>query len=342
MKPFAHIFAGLLMGLTSSFVAADSSGTGFFISSDGLIATNFHVIEGGQSITITRFNGRQSIATPLITDKANDIAVLQVHEGSTEAFLPVRHSSTVQLGADLLTIGFPLTSIQGIEPKVTSGILSSLSGMRDDPTRFQISVPVQPGNSGGPLIAKDGSVVGIVTSKLNAMGVVKATGDIPQNVNFAVKSSYLVELFGTRLIDSRVKANFKAGPTLSTEDIVRRALNAVVLINVKTGQITPPVKAPETRPPQDPGPSTAVFGNVRFATLGGQLEVVNITPNNSNSRTTLRIGDRVVGCMSKVVVYEIGDLVKCAQTGKSPVEGKVQYIFRIHRAGEESVSSIIK
>lgn len=208
------IIFGLLLTFVTSVAMADASGTGFFISNDGLVATNFHVIEDAQAITVTRFNGRQSSATPLITDRANDIAILQVQDATQETFMPVRHSSTVSRGAELLTIGFPLTSIQGKEPKVTSGILSSLSGLDDDPTRFQVSVPVQPGNSGGPLIAKDGAVIGIVSAKLNALGVVKITGDIPQNVNFAVKSSYLIELFSTHAIDNRIKAIYKIGSKL--------------------------------------------------------------------------------------------------------------------------------
>ena len=77
---------------------------------------------------------------------------------------------------------------------VTDGIINSLSGIRDDPRVFQISVPVQSGNSGGPLVAQEGNVVGIVVSKLSAVALLKETGGLPQNVNYAVKSNYLLEV----------------------------------------------------------------------------------------------------------------------------------------------------
>lgn len=336
---------------------AGTSGTGFFVSQDGLVVTNFHVIEDAKSITITRFNGKQSTATAVVLDRANDIAILQVDEASQETVLQVRHSSTANRGTDLLTIGFPLTSIQGKEPKVTSGILSSLSGLDDDPRHFQISVPVQPGNSGGPLIAKDGTVIGIVTSKLNAIGVVRATGDIPQNVNFAVKSAYLTELFSNRVIESRVKATFKPGPNLSTEEIVRRSLNAVVLINVQTStKSTPPPPTSNTPRPNDtaPTPSNLDFGNVKFVNNEGYLEVSDIAYNHPSARTTLRIGDRIVGCMKgnevysgPTRVYTVNDLKKCMVT--TPVKSFMpeapdiyQYMFRIVRLSRETVGSIIK
>ena len=355
----SHFLIGLSLGIAifSRVANADSSGTGFFVTQDGLVVTNFHVIEGANSITITRFNGKQSTATPVVLDRANDIAILQVDEASQETVLQVRHSSTANRGTDLLTIGFPLTSIQGKEPKVTSGILSSLSGLDDDPRHFQISVPVQPGNSGGPLIAKDGAVIGIVTSKLNAIGVVRATGDIPQNVNFAVKSAYLTELFSNRVIESRVKAIFKPGLNLSTEEIVRRSLNAVVLINAKTS--TKPNSLPPTSSsphPNDtaPIPSNLDFGNVKFSTNEGYLEVSDIAYNHLSARTTLRIGDRILGCMKgnevytgPTRVYTINDLEKCKLTtpvkSLSPQAPDIyQYMFRIVRLSRENVGSIIK
>lgn len=359
MKQQSQIKIGFILFSMSFFSMADSSGTGFFVSEDGLIVTNFHVIEDAQAITITRSNGKQSKASPLITDKANDIAILQIEDGVQETFLTVKHSSIVSLGTDLVTIGFPLTSIQGKEPKVTSGILSSLSGLNDNPTHFQISVPIQPGNSGGPLIAKDGTVIGIVTSKLNAIGVVRATGDIPQNVNYAVKSSYLVELFNSRVFNTRVKATHKPGPNLGIEEIVRRSLNAVVLVNVKT---IPKSKSSESVGNVPSLPNQGLlsvdldFGNVKFIHSDGRLEVKNIVYSHEKYRTTLRIGDRIVSCFSGrevytgvTRVYGVEDLEKCkspstSKNGKSSMlqEGTSQYIFRIMRLGNEAIGSVIK
>src|SRR5207249_3907696 len=98
-------------------------------------------------------------------DAANDLAILKV-EGKSRA-LPVAASRIVQLGEPVFTIGFPNVALQGFEPKLTRGEVSSLAGIQDDPRYFQISVPVQPGNSGGPLVDSRGNVVGIVGMRMD-------------------------------------------------------------------------------------------------------------------------------------------------------------------------------
>jgi hypothetical protein len=114
---------------------------------------------------------------------------------------------------------------------MTKGEINSLSGLQDDPRHWQISVPVQPGNSGGPLFDEAGNVVGVVLSKLDAIKVAKFTGDLPQNVNYAVKSIYalpLLEPFGANLaLDSGVSSF----PN-KLEDVVEKVQGAVVLILV--------------------------------------------------------------------------------------------------------------
>jgi S1-C subfamily serine protease len=110
-----------------------------------------------------------------------------------EAFGPplaFRERPPVRRGDTVVTYGFPLTGILSSGPTLTTGDVSALSGLRDNPLQYQISAPVQPGNSGGPLLDAQGHVVGVVTSKLNAARIAQMTGgDIPQNVNFAVKGA---------------------------------------------------------------------------------------------------------------------------------------------------------
>jgi S1-C subfamily serine protease len=96
------------------------------------------------------------------------------------------------LGDSVSTLGFPNPELQGNAPKFTRGEINSLAGLRDDPHRFQISAPIQPGNSGGPLLDRSGNVVGLVQSTLNDARQLLATGLVPQNVNYALKSEYLV------------------------------------------------------------------------------------------------------------------------------------------------------
>ena len=122
-------------------------------------------------------------------DARRDLAILSVPDGFGPP-LSFRETPPVRRGDQVVTYGFPLTGLLSSGPTLTTGNISALSGLRDNPLHFQISAPVQPGNSGGPLLDSQGNVVGIVTSKLNAARVAQMTGgDIPQNINFAVKAS---------------------------------------------------------------------------------------------------------------------------------------------------------
>jgi serine protease Do len=101
--------------------------------------------------------------------------------------LPLAPGSEIKLGDSVFTIGFPNTDIQGVAPKLTRGEISSMAGIRDNPRYFQISVPVQPGNSGGALVDERGNVVGVVAARLDDAVTYNASGALPQNVNYAVK-----------------------------------------------------------------------------------------------------------------------------------------------------------
>jgi hypothetical protein len=164
------------------------SGTGFFVTDDGYLLTAFHVVADAARIVI-RTKAGTFAATLVKADKANDVALLKM-TGKFPA-LPVASSRRVRLGESVFTIGFPNIELQGFAPKLTKGEISSLTGMQDDPREFQISVPVQPGNSGGPLVNQNGSVVGIVEAQLADMATLQTTGSLPQNVNYAMKSSVL-------------------------------------------------------------------------------------------------------------------------------------------------------
>jgi S1-C subfamily serine protease len=125
-----------------------------------------------------------------------------------------------------------MLSIQGTEPKITNGIINSLSGINDDPRMYQISVPVQPGNSGGALVTIDGLVVGVVTAKLSASNTLKTTGSLPENVNYAVKSNYLLELLRSHKVRAKVETR-ASGKELRLVDLAARVEKATGLIIVK-------------------------------------------------------------------------------------------------------------
>ncbi len=176
--------------------AFSASGTGFIISSDGYIISSLHVVQKAKKISVRLKNGKVLNATIVRTDPNNDLVVLKVNETNLKA-ASIISSSSIQRGEKVYTIGFPQFFIQGTEPKLTDGIISSLTGIKDEPSSFQITNPIQPGNSGGPLFTEDGLIIGVVNSTLSAVAVLKATGSLPQNVNFATKSNYLIELLNT-------------------------------------------------------------------------------------------------------------------------------------------------
>jgi S1-C subfamily serine protease len=121
--------------------------------------------------------------------------------------------------------------MQGFAPKLAKGEIASLSGAADDARYFQISVPVQPGNSGGVLVDERGNVIGIVSAKLNASVALAASGSLPENVNYAVKSSFLLSfLESVPAVSARLKEPITADRKF--EDVVKSAQDAAVLVLV--------------------------------------------------------------------------------------------------------------
>ncbi len=172
-----------------------TTGSGFFLTIDGLIATNAHVVEGSKKITIKVVgeNGVKSYNTKLeLKDSKNDVAILRIIDTSFKLLNSIPYSliDNAEIGEKTFTIGFPLNDVMGTNFKVTDGIISSLSGIQDDIRYMQMTVPVQPGNSGGPLFNRDGDIIGITSAKLNPLAV----GTTIENVNYAIKSSYLINL----------------------------------------------------------------------------------------------------------------------------------------------------
>ena len=140
-------------------------------------------------------------------------------------------SRTVKLGGTVATVGFPDIGLQGFAPKLAKGEIASLAGAADDPRYFQISLPVQPGNSGGALVDARGNVVGIVAAKLDASVALAATGSLPENVNYAVKSSLLLS-FLESVPEVSVKLKAPISGERKFDEVVGSAQSASVLVLV--------------------------------------------------------------------------------------------------------------
>lgn len=175
-----------------------SSGTGFAISHQGHILTNHHVIDACPSVRVL-VDGEQQESAVLATDKQNDLALLKMAK-PTPNIARFRKGRGIRSGDSVVVVGFPYSRILASEANVTSGAVSALAGIRNDSRFLQISAPVQAGNSGGPVLDTSGHVVGIVESKLNALAMALITGDIPQNVNFAVKDAIAMSFLDSRSV----------------------------------------------------------------------------------------------------------------------------------------------
>lgn len=204
------------------------SGTGFFITDDGYAVTNQHVAAVGADVRIMTAHG--TVAAKVIkSDDAIDLALLKV-DGKFAA-IPIISSRSVRLGDPVVNVGFPNIDLQGFAPKFARGEIASLAGPADDARYFQISVPVQPGNSGGALVDQHGNVVGVVSAKLSAKAALLTSGALPENVNYAIKSSFLLSFLesvpevSAKLRDPNVNGS-KSG------DFIEQAKDASVLVLV--------------------------------------------------------------------------------------------------------------
>lgn len=180
-----------------------SFGTGFFISPQGLALTNDHVAGDCRSVVV-RLEGRELPAQVVRRDTRNDLALLRVASREAVPFASFRSGASVRVGEGVVVAGFPLPEVLQNGINVTIGNVSAMAGLGGNSGLMQITAPVQPGNSGGPLLDMAGNVIGVVVSKLDATRVAQATGDIPQNINFAVHGT-LARLFlesgGDRIVE---------------------------------------------------------------------------------------------------------------------------------------------
>lgn len=191
-----------------------ASGTGFGISSNGIIVTNFHVIDGAKIIKVRGINSdfnKTYKAQVLVSDKNNDLAIIQINDYGFTSLGTVPYTIKTTLagvGADIFVLGYPLRATMGDEIKLTNGIISSRTGFQGDITSYQISAPVQPGNSGGPLFDSQGNLIGIINAKHGGA----------ENTSYAVKTSYLTNLID--LLPSQPKlqtVNSLIGKTLTQQ-----------------------------------------------------------------------------------------------------------------------------
>jgi S1-C subfamily serine protease len=205
-----------------------STGTGFFVSSQGHVLTNHHVVDNCNAITVALNDSISTSARVVGRDAKNDLALLATTGLKPDTVPNLR--TGVRLGESIFVYGFPLSGLLASSGNFTIGNVTAVAGPADDTTMIQISAPLQPGNSGGPVFDQNGNVVAVVVSKLNALRVAKVTSDIPQNVNFAIKSLIAMGFLETGSVNALTNASTTK---LETTQIAERARTFTAQIRCK-------------------------------------------------------------------------------------------------------------
>lgn len=262
------------------------SGTGFALK-NGYIVTNYHVIENAKSIFIQGIKGDFSPkynATIIATDKYNDLALLQISDNSFSGFGSIPYNvktSVSDVGEEVFVLGYPLTSTMGDEIKLTTGVISSKTGFQGDVSLYQISAPIQPGNSGGPLFDNKGNLIGIVNAKHKGA----------ENVGYAIKTSYLKNLIESSISTSILPNNNQiAGLPLTGK--VKSLKNYVFMITCSnTGSSSAYSATPSTsisiKTIEHPsvGRTTAERAKIKSVKLAKDYTAIEITSNNQSGNS---------------------------------------------------------
>ncbi len=203
-------------GETNKYTVFSGSGTGFVVSKEGVVATNHHVIDNCGRIVVDERDARL-----ILQDKINDLALIKV--GKTYEKVSRLSYRSPTLGSDVSVFGYPLSDMMSEKHiSLTKGSVSSLAGMGGNLSNFRFTAPVQPGNSGGPIINKEGKVVGITRAVLGKSVLEK--GDfLPQNVNFGIRSSLLINMMESKMIPVN-------DTPLQVEDIVKHYIKTTKYI----------------------------------------------------------------------------------------------------------------
>ncbi len=199
-----------------------ATGTGFYVARDGSLITNNHVVAECSTMRIS--DGRDGIPVKVVAvDPQRDLALLQASKPVDTVALFRADKS--KLGENVVVVGFPLSGLLSSQPIVTSGIISALAGMRDNQHELQISAPIQPGNSGGPLFDSTGRIAGVVVATLDTVRLARAIGVVPENVNFAIKGDEARQFLSAHGV---AVATADTSKELSTAAIAEQAVKMTV------------------------------------------------------------------------------------------------------------------
>lgn len=263
--------------------ASQWTGTGFALKNNYLV-TNYHVIDKAKTILVHGIDGNLTKgynATVVASDKHNDLALLQVNGiniSNTGIPYTVKTNAT-EVGEEIFVLGYPLTSTMGEEVKLTTGVISSKTGFQGDVSLYQISAPIQPGNSGGPLFDSKGDVIGIVSSK--HVGT--------ENVGYAIKTSYLKNML-ENVTSSNLLPNNNKLSGLKLSDKVKTVKNYVYYIVCSNSANSTNETAIKTNIPSS---ESSVNSNESKSVIGYRVQVFKGGNTQNDRETANKIGEEL-------------------------------------------------
>ena len=266
-----------------------STGTAFSVAPQ-LLVTNHHVIAGCRKLSVVTPEGRRA-ASVVSAEASIDLALLRVF-GLRGAVANLRTPRIVSLGETISVFGFPLTGTLSSSGNFTGGLVSSLQGLRNAAGEIQITAPVQPGNSGGPVMDASGLVVGVVQSKLDAVRAAALTGDMPQNVNFAVALDVLADFLEMNQVPFRSSPR---GANLDTAQVARMAQQFTYRVECEGAPASPapPQQAQRGLPPCLGDSAASFWTNCvgTYTTPSGTKYVGEFRDDKRNGQGTLTFPD---------------------------------------------------
>lgn len=244
------------------------SGTGFVVSASGHVLTNNHVTRDCSVVQLLSSDGQTADGRIIARDDRNDLAL--IHSSSNRWPTASFRASPIRSGEGVIALGYPLRGLLATDVNVSIGIVSAMAGLLNDTSQLQISAPVQPGNSGGPLLDNLGAVSGVVVAKLDAIAVAKVTGDIPQNISFAIKGEVAQSFLRASGVNPKLAAA-SSQKVPSTADVVEHGRTFTLLVECETvrpdpGSVQSTASSETRRAPTEPE-TVKVIGNAAWCAM---------------------------------------------------------------------------
>jgi len=205
-----------------------ATGTGFIIASNGYALTCYHVVQGRKNISIRLHDGKVVKAKVVSYDEQDDWCVMKIPDSDLVP-LSIAPPRSLKNGATVFCLGYPMEGVlESNAPVAGTGNIAALQGMKGDRSHIQITIPINPGNSGSPILDDKGRWIALASHKLNDIYSIIESGNVPQGINFATKASVIEPLLAE--VDDLVLPRDGIGKLSNLEEIVTRCAKSIVMV----------------------------------------------------------------------------------------------------------------